>query len=342
MSESRPGNRGPRDARARPRPFGGIAPDYAGPVARRPRPGRPLPLRDGIDPVRTRLPADARGTVLDWMCGRFPHAAGALRRQCAEGLLVLADGTPVTPATPALPGIDVWGYRDLPEETPVPFDMPILHKDADIVVVDKPPFLATAPRGGRVAETALVRLRRELGDEHLAPAHRLDRLTSGVLLFTRRPEVRAAYQTPFAERRVGKIYEALAPLSPAVTPPVVRRSRIVKERGRLQAREMGGTPDAETLVESVVPVAGMPGIGRYTLRPTTGRTHQLRVHMAALGVPILGDPLYPTVWPDGPDDFTRPLALVARELRFLDPIGGDERGFVSRRALEALFGPPSD
>jgi tRNA pseudouridine32 synthase/23S rRNA pseudouridine746 synthase len=193
---------------------------------------------------------------------------------CADG--TVADATTVLP-----PGAHVFLYRELPDEVPVPFDMPILHRDDDLVVVDKPHFLATMPRGRHVAQTALVRLRRELGLPELSPAHRLDRLTAGVLVFTARRAVRGAYQTLFAQGRVTKTYLADAPVDPDRAFPVTVRSRIVKRRGSLQAVEEPGEPNAETLIER----SG----GLYRLTPRTGRTHQLRARPARLGLPITGD-----------------------------------------------------
>lgn len=198
----------------------------------------------------------------------------------------------------------------------------MLHRDDDIVVVDKPHFLATMPRGRHVAQTALVRLRRELELPELSPVHRLDRLTAGVLLFTTRRELRGAYQTLFARRAVRKTYLARSAGVASVTLPLTVRSRIVKRRGCLQAVEEAGVPNAETLVEPL-------GDGLYRLTPKTGRTHQLRVHMASLGVPIIGDPLYPKVIDVAPDDFSRPLQLLAHTLEFDDPITGTCRRFVS-------------
>jgi len=201
-----------------------------------------------------------------------------------------------------------------------------LHRDDDIVVVDKPHFLATMPRGAHVAQTALVRLRRELDIPTLSPAHRLDRLTAGVLLFTTRREVRGAYQAMFARGLVGKTYLARSRVDPDIELPIVLRSRIIKQRGRLQAVEVPGEPNAETRVEHI-------GDGVYRLTPRTGRTHQLRVHMTSLGLPIVGDPLYPNVVEVAPDDFSRPLQLIAHRLEFNDPFSGERREFLSGRSL---------
>jgi len=208
----------------------------------------------------------------------------------------------------------------------VPFDIPVLHRDDDIVVVDKPHFVATMPRGRHVAQTALVRLRRELDLPELSPAHRLDRLTAGVLLFTTRRVLRGRYQSLFALGLVRKTYLARSQGEGLVGLPVVVRSRIVKRRGFLQAVTEPGEPNAETLIE---PLAG----DGYRLTPRTGRTHQLRVHMASIGLPIIGDPLYPKIVDVPPDDFRAPLRLLAHSLEFEDPVSGDPRRFVSRHTL---------
>jgi len=193
-------------------------------------------------------------------------------------------------------------------------------------VVDKPHFLATMPRGRHVAQTALVRLRRSLDLPELSPAHRLDRLTAGVLLFTIRREVRGAYQTMFARGLVSKTYLAQADVGLGLEFPMVVRSRIIKRRGVLQAVEEPGEPNAETRIEHL-------GDGLYRLTPRTGRTHQLRVHMASLGLPIAGDPWYPEVVDVAPDDFSTPLQLLAHRLEFDDPLSGQRRVFVSGRSL---------
>ncbi len=281
-------------------------------------------MRDGLGPARVRLHG---GPVLAELTARFGAPA---RSKVSAGEVVDADGTVIDEATVLPAGASVYLYRELPDEVPVPFEIPVLHRDADIVVVDKPHFLATMPRGRHVAQTALVRLRRELGLPELSPAHRLDRLTAGVLLFTGRREVRGAYQTLFSRGLVRKTYLARAAVDPALVLPRVVRSRIIKRRGVLQAVCEPGEPNAETLVERV------SADGLYRLTPRTGRTHQLRVHMAALGVPIEGDPLYPNVIDVPADDFSTPLRLLAQRIEFDDPVTGLRREFVSRRG-EQLY-----
>lgn len=262
------------------------------------------------------------------------HGAAEVTRRLAAGEVVFRDGTPVAPEEPYRGGQTVFLYRDLPEEAPVPGELTVLYQDDDIVVADKPHFLATMPRGRHVTQTALVQLRRRLALPSLSPAHRLDRLTAGVLLFTVRPEIRGAYQLLFQRREVTKTYLAIAPLPLGPLPTVVR-SRIVKPRDSVQAVDVPGEVNAETWLELVRGLDG--GLGLYRLRPTTGRTHQLRVHLSGLGCPIVGDPLYPVVTEHRPQDFTRPLQLLAESLAFTDPISGDVRIFTSGRRLKCDY-----
>lgn len=294
----------------------------------------PLPQRHGLDPVRLRLPTDGHwATVRDFLVERIPKLAPErIERMLREGQIVSLDG-PVAPDAAFRPGTFVWFHRDLPEETPVPFELDVLHRDEDILVVDKPHFLATTPRGGHVTETALIRLRRQLDLPDLIPAHRLDRATAGVVLFVIDPRRRGAYQTLFHDRKVDKEYEAVAPHRPELELPRTVRSRIIKHRGVLAAREEPGEPNAETRVELL---ERHDELARYRLLPRTGRTHQLRVHLNALGIPILGDDLYPHVRDRPADDFTEPLQLLAKSLEFTDPITGASRRFESRRTLAAL------
>ena len=273
----------------------------------------------GIGRARLRLHG---GNVAEEFGRRFGPQA---RDKVLAGEVLDARGAAIDGETELPAGAVVFLYRDLPDEVPVPFDIPVIHRDDNILVVDKPHFLATMPRGSHVVQTALVRLRRELDLPELSPAHRLDRLTAGVLLFTCRREVRGAYQTMFARGEVAKTYLAYSSVQPGLIGAQVMSNRIVKRRGLLQASIEPGEPNAETLIEPL-------GAGAYRLTPRTGRTHQLRVHMAALGMPIDNDPLYPEVVDIDPGDFSSPLRLLAQRLEFLDPITGARREFVSSRS----------
>ncbi|MGI5407081.1 RluA family pseudouridine synthase [Streptomyces chartreusis] len=301
---------------------------------RTPPPPSPLPQCDGVDPVRVRLPVgDAWATVRDHLVTRLSAGAGAIDGMLDAGLIVDAAGHPVTRDMAYVPGMYVWFHRQPADEERVPFAIDVLYRDDHLVVADKPHFLATTPRGSHVAETALARLRRQLDIPTLGAAHRLDRLTAGLVMFTVRPEERGSYQSLFRDKRVAKEYEAVARYEPALDLPRTVHSRIVKERGVMAAREVEGEPNAVSRVELL---EHHNGLARYRLMPSTGQTHQLRVHMSTLGVPILGDPLYPVVTgPVADGDFRRPLQLLARVLEFTDPVTGHEHRFVSSRLLQA-------
>ncbi|MFF5031875.1 RluA family pseudouridine synthase [Nocardia salmonicida] len=297
----------------------------------------PLPKRHGLDPARLRLPEDGQwATVRDHLVERLPRVDPArIDAMLVAGEIVDLEG-PLAPDAPFVPGGAVWFHRDLPVETAVPFDIGIVHRDDDILVIDKPHFLATIPRGQHILQTALVRLRNDLELPDLIPAHRLDRVTAGLLLFVVNPARRGAYQTMFHRKTVRKEYEAIAPYDPALELPRTVRSRIIKEKQVLAAYEVDGEPNAETEVELV---EHRDGLGRYRLRPHTGRTHQLRIHMNGLGVPILGDDFYPVITDKSVDDYTRPLQLLAASLEFSDPVSGVPRRFETQRTLRAWTDP---
>ncbi|MDF0589176.1 pseudouridine synthase [Tsukamurella sp. 8F] len=293
-----------------------------------------------MDPTRLVIAAEESGRALgDVLEARFPGTGTYLAAEFAAGSVVSADGAVLAAATPVADRMPVWLYRRLPEEVEVPFAVRVLYRDERIVVVDKPHYLATMPRGARVVQSVLVRLRRELDDPRLAPAHRLDRLTAGVLLFTVDPAVRGAYQQLFASGRARKEYEALAPVRSDLELPTVVRSRIAKTPGIMRAYEVDGEPNSESRIELVETLGGY---GRYRLLPRTGKTHQLRMHMCGLGIPIIGDPLYPEQRRVDDADFSDPLRLLARRLAFTDPVDGTEREFVSLRALDPPQVPAVD
>jgi len=295
----------------------------------------PLP-RDGVSASRVAVGDSRFAHVLDFLRWRFPAVADWPHR-LAHGDVLDAAGRPVLAGAPCVVGEVLWYWRDPPPEPQVPFEIEVLHRDDHLVVVDKPHFLATLPGGRHLRETVLFRLRRQLGMQTLTPMHRLDRDTAGVLVFIVRPEDRHAYQSLLRERAVFKVYEAVAPWRPDVALPVLCRNRIEEPPGRdfMQMRVVPGEPNAETLIECLQTLPD--GLALYRLTPHTGRKHQLRAQMNALGLPLVGDRVYPRLLPEPPPqavaDYAEPLQLLAREYGFTDPLSGEPRRFVSRRRL---------
>jgi len=280
---------------------------------------------------RLQLPPGPWVTVLDGLCERFPGIGrDTWIDRFGRGRVLDAAGAPLSPDAPYRVGAEIRYFREVVDEPPIPFEETLLHVDADLVVADKPHFLPVTPVGRHVHETLLSRLQQRLDNRDLVPLHRIDRDTAGVVLFSANPATRDAYQSLFRERRIGKRYEAIAPALPHVAFPLTRRTRIERGEPFFRMQEVDGEPNSETHID-VIDRAGP--FWRYALEPVSGRKHQLRVHMAALGAPIRNDVSYPIVMHNAPGDYTRPLQLLARSLRFIDPLSGTERVFASALSL---------
>jgi tRNA pseudouridine32 synthase/23S rRNA pseudouridine746 synthase len=307
------------------------------PTSPRPEPYAP-PLRDGVAASRVGVGDGRFPHVLAFLEARFPAVVDWPGR-LARGDVLDTRGRPLAADARVATGDLLWYWRDPPPEPRVPFELELLHRDEHLVVVDKPHFLPAIPAGRHLRETALVRLRAALGIATLAPIHRLDRETAGVLVFSVRPQDRAAYHALLRERAVHKVYEAVAPWRGDLAFPLLARHRLEQpERdGFMQVRVVPGEPNAEARIDVIDRLGD--GHALYRLEPRTGRTHQLRVQMNALGLPIAGDRIYPMLWPeDAPGatpDWSRPLQLLAREIAFTDPVTGRARRFASRRTLTA-------
>ncbi|QDW31289.1 pseudouridine synthase [Arthrobacter sp. KBS0702] len=317
----------------------------------------PLPVRDGVNATRLRLPDEGPwDTAMDYMMHRWGHIdPQGIEDRFDAGEIVGEAGVPLDRTTPLRHHTFIWYYRSLPPEPRIPVELNILHQNEHLLVVDKPHFLPTTPGGTYIQESALVRLRNQLGLPDLVPMHRLDRMTAGILLLSTNPETRGKYQVLFEKRQVQKEYECVAaaepaPGHPAVDFPVVVRNRMTKSRSYLLAEVIEGEPNAETRIERLhtfagpaengpesgpdgMPDAAAPRRALYRLEPHSGKTHQLRVHMASLGLGIVNDAFYPELLDKAPDDYTRPLQLLARGIRFVDPITGSPVEYRSRLEL---------
>lgn len=299
----------------------------------------PLPVRDGVGPSSIVLPAGPWARLADFLRERFPEVAAEIwLGRAARGELRLLNGETTGPEQPYKAGGTLYYYRELEAEPEIPFQAELIYRDDHLLVADKPHFLPVVPAGRYLQQTLLVRLKRELGLEALVPLHRIDRGTAGLVLFSVNPETRGRYQQLFPTRSVEKIYEAVAPSLPALTLPLRHRSRLVEGEPFFRMREVEGEPNSETLIESQTRLDD--GLSRYRLQPLTGRKHQLRVHLAALGAAIVNDSFYPELRPELEDDYRHPLQLLARSVRFVDPLSGEARRFESRRQLDLGLAKP--
>lgn len=343
----------------------------------------PLPVRNGVNATRLRIPDSGPWeTICGYVLHRFGHVNPEEIRERFRAREVLAvDGTVVTESTALGAHEFIWYYRSVPEETPIPFTISVLHHDEHLLVVDKPHFVPSTPGGRFLQESALVKMRNRLGNPDLVPLHRLDRATAGILAFSTTPETRGVYQQLFERRQTQKIYEAVSALPEGSSSeallsrfPLTYRNRMTKTKGVVTARTedyspqesghlprprtakqrrtsapttgpnaqthielLGAGPSTEASTTSDVTGPDQNTSTRYAhfrLSPYTGKTHQLRVHLAALGLGIVNDPFYPVLQDAAPDDYDLPLQLLARELSFTDPISGYQRRFVSNLTLK--------
>ncbi|MCW6026423.1 pseudouridine synthase [Stenotrophomonas sp. SRS1] len=287
------------------------------------------PILAAPAPSRLQLPPGDWPSLLEGLCARFPRIDRAQwADRFARGRVQDAQGRALAPDQAWQVGLEIVYFREVADEPVIPFVEAIVDQDAHLLVADKPHFLPVTPAGGYVRETLLARLVARTGNRDLVPLHRLDRLTAGLVLFSTRPDTRDAYQRLFRERRIDKVYESLAPPLPDRAFPLERHTRLVPGEPFFRMAEVPGEPNARTRIEVI---DGTGPVWRYRLHPVSGRKHQLRVHMAGLGAPILGDDLYPELLADAPAD--APLQLLAKELTFDDPLTGERRTFTSGLSL---------
>jgi len=300
----------------------------------------PRSRREGVAPSRIVLPPGNWNLILDFLTERFTTIPRSeIEARMSRGDVTDGQGSPIAPSRRYSPHLEIYYYRTIEAEARIPFDEVILFRDEHLIAVDKPHFLPVTPSGHYLQETLLIRLIRALDIDTLAPMHRIDRETAGVVLFTIEPRVRGQYQQLFAQRTVLKHYEAIAPYRPDLQMPIRRRSRLVTGEPFMRMQEDGTAKDAEHNADTQIELLEVfPGetLARYRLTPSTGKKHQLRVHMASLGIPILNDSLYPEVHSQSQLDangYAAPLKLLARDIAFKDPITGAERCFQSRFTL---------
>ncbi len=293
----------------------------------------PIPTRNGVGPSCVSLPAGPWLTVLDFLVERMPDIS---RQEWTERLQVRSvlneQGEPIQAAQAFTPHTRIFYYRHVPNEAKLPFEASIVYEDERLLVADKPHFMPVTPAGRYVQQSLLVQLKNRTGCDELVPLHRIDRETAGLVLFGKRPNERDAYHALFRNQQIHKTYHAVAPYRAEMSWPKVHKSRLVNGEPFFRMQEVPGLANSETRI-SLLRYEDASGL--YQLEPVSGKRHQLRVHMMALGLPLLGDLFYPQVLraPDDPEDFSQPLQLLAKRISFVDPMTGIEKAFESRLHL---------
>lgn len=292
---------------------------------------------EGVSASRVYLPADqSHSNLLSFFVQQFPHIAeDEWASRFKEGLILDQEGRVLAANAAYLPNAHLTYFRRLAREPEIPFEEQILYQDEHILVADKPHFLPVTPSGLYLHQTLLNRLKRATGIQTLSPIHRIDRDTAGLVIFSINPNERAQYQNLFRDRAVTKVYEAIAPYSEDLAKqlPLTYQSRLEESEHFLQMHEIEGAPNSDTLIE-ILEIKNP--FARYRLTPGSGKKHQLRCHLNALGIPIKNDQIYPVLTPyqEYDLDFSKPLQLLAKEISFIDPVIKQSRSFISQKTLD--------
>nr|WP_313062200.1 pseudouridine synthase [Moraxella sp. CTOTU49097] len=296
-------------------------------------------IQCGMKPSKLYLPHDKSymgGRLIDYLAAHFSHISLTnWQRRFDSGLISLERGEPLKHDSPYLAGQTILYYRQVENEPIIPFEPNILHLDEHLLVVDKPHFLPVIPSGRYVSQTLLAKLRnhpdlQQLAVNDISPLHRLDKDTAGVMLLSVNPSSRACYHALFADRHIHKTYHAIAPTRSDLSYPFHIHSRLERGEPFFLTKTAQGEPNAHTMIELI---ENNGAFSLYRLTPVTGKKHQLRVHMASLGMPLLNDNFYPTVKTQGSSDFAKPLKLLAKSIAFIDPLTNELRDFNSNLSL---------
>jgi tRNA pseudouridine32 synthase / 23S rRNA pseudouridine746 synthase len=283
-------------------------------------------------PSRVYLPKfdAAPQTIFEYVLARFPQIHAAIwRERISRGLITLTDGTPLDEHSPYRHGLTILYRKEVPSEPAVLEEPVIVYRDDEILIADKPHGMPVTPSGTYIERSLFIRLQRITELPDLAPIHRLDMDTAGLVLFTIKPKTRGCYHRLFTERRIERQYLAVG----HAAGPLNRthwhiENRIVPGEPWFRQRIVEGQTNAMTEIE-LMDVS--PGFARFRLFPKTGKQHQLRLHMTSIGCPIVGDPLYPSMTKKCEGD--PPLQLLAKRLSFTDPLTGTACSFTSARTL---------
>lgn len=277
-------------------------------------------------------------TVFSFLISHFKQIDETIWKQrIIDGKVHWRDGSLITLNCAFVPRERVYYYREVMVEKKVPFNEKVIYEDDNIIIAHKPHFLAVSPSGQFVNECLVNRLRIKTGIETLVTAHRLDRATAGLMLLPKHPEQRHLYHNLFKHGNITKHYQAIARLTPQLRLEYeenklqlphnwIVKNRIVKSEPSFMMQIVEGEANSHSEI-TLINVKGEFGL--FKLSPITGKTHQLRLHMHSLGMPLLNDRLYPRLLDRCDDNFAQPLQLLAQQLKFTDPVTGITHEFTT-------------
>ncbi|MCM8540674.1 MAG: pseudouridine synthase [Lentisphaeraceae bacterium] len=271
-------------------------------------------------------------TIVEFMVRQFPRIeADIWRQRFVDGKVLDEAGNQFSLETPYLGDRHIIYYREVPFEEAIPFEEKIIFQNENFLIVDKPHFLPVHPAGKYVNETLVNRLKSKHGFKDIVTAHRLDRLTAGLILCILKQEVRGQYQTLFINGQIQKTYWAVGSLPESGQRQWHVKNCMEKVNPNFLMRVGSGEQNSESFIKVL---EEKDGTALFELKPITGKKHQLRVHMASIGSGIENDPLYPQVKENRENDFKKPLKLLAKKLEFTDPFSGEVMKFESSFKLD--------
>ena len=290
-------------------------------------------------------------TVLEYLIIKFPRINPAIWRQrMSDGKVHRHDHSLITAQSPFKVQERIYYYREVESEPVIAAAEVIIYQDAHILVAYKPHFLPVIPGGVFVNECLQNRLRRATGITSLQAVHRLDRVTAGLVVFSVNPATRHLYHHLFESRQIQKTYQAIARINDGqqligqhlVGKPLVGKSwevnnRLVRSQPRFTMQVVEGESNSHSIITCIEQSAVE---ALFELRPITGKTHQLRVHMQCLGFGIKHDKYYPVLQPLSSDNIDAPLQLLAKSLDFIDPVTNAPRSFSAARNLSLSDNKP--